>query len=44
MFSIEVYGRNIFNKAYRAYTLNLGALGTTSMYKRDLWGERQPEW
>lgn len=34
MFSIEVYGRNIFNKAYRAYTLNLGALGTTSMYAK----------
>ncbi|WP_245654120.1 TonB-dependent receptor [Novosphingobium rosa] len=32
--SVEVYGRNVFNKAYRAYTLNLGALGTTSMYAK----------
>jgi iron complex outermembrane receptor protein len=34
MFSIEVFGRNIFNKAYRAYTLNLGPLGTTSVYAK----------
>ncbi|WP_206244704.1 TonB-dependent receptor [Novosphingobium terrae] len=32
--SVEVFGRNIFNKAYREYTLNLGALGTTSMYAK----------
>jgi iron complex outermembrane receptor protein len=32
--SVEVYGRNIFNRAYRVYTLNLGALGTTSMYAK----------
>ena len=32
--SAYIYGRNIFNKAYRAYTLNLGALGTTSMYAK----------
>lgn len=33
-FSVEVFGRNIFDKAYRQYTLNLGPLGTTSMYAR----------
>ena len=32
--SVEVYGRNVFNKAYRQYTLNLGPLGTTSMYAK----------
>jgi iron complex outermembrane receptor protein len=33
-FTVELFGRNVFNKAYRAYTLNLGALGTTSMYAK----------
>ncbi|WP_408590887.1 TonB-dependent receptor [Novosphingobium sp.] len=33
-FSIQVFGRNVFNKAYRAYTLNLGPLGTTSVYAK----------
>jgi iron complex outermembrane recepter protein len=33
-YSVELYGRNVFNKAYRVYTLNLGALGTTSMYAK----------
>jgi iron complex outermembrane receptor protein len=33
-FSIEVFGRNVFNKAYRQYTLNLGPLGTTAMYAK----------
>lgn len=32
--SVEIYGRNVFDKAYRQYTLNLGPLGTTSMYAR----------
>ena len=32
--SIELYGRNVFNQAYRQYTLNLGALGTTSTYAK----------
>jgi iron complex outermembrane recepter protein len=32
--SIEVFGRNIFNQAYRVYTLDLGALGTTSMFAK----------
>jgi len=30
--SITAWGRNVFNKAYRAYTLNLGILGVTSIY------------
>jgi iron complex outermembrane receptor protein len=29
---ITLWGKNIFDKAYRAYTLNLGILGTTSYY------------
>ncbi|MEJ2456991.1 MAG: hypothetical protein P8Y58_02130 [Novosphingobium sp.] len=33
-FTLQVFGRNIFDKAYRAYTLNLGPLGTTSVYAR----------
>ena len=33
-FSIEAFARNVFNKAYRAYTLNLGPLGTTSVYAK----------
>lgn len=32
--SIQVFGRNVFNKAYRAYALNLGPLGTTSVYAK----------
>ena len=32
--SLQVFGRNIFDKAYRAYTLNLGILGTTSVYAK----------
>lgn len=32
--TLQVFGRNIFNKAYRAYTLNLGPLGTTSVYAK----------
>ncbi len=30
--SITAWGRNIFDKAYRAYMLNLGILGVTSIY------------
>lgn len=30
--SLTAWGRNIFNKAYRAYALNLGILGVTSIY------------
>ncbi|HET9630347.1 MAG TPA: TonB-dependent receptor [Novosphingobium sp.] len=30
--SITAWGHNIFNKAYRAYALNLGILGVTSIY------------
>jgi iron complex outermembrane receptor protein len=30
--SITAWGRNVFNKAYRAYALNLGILGVTSIY------------
>ena len=33
-FSVQVFGRNVFDKAYRAYTLNLGPLGTTSVYAK----------
>ncbi|MBP7952041.1 MAG: TonB-dependent receptor, partial [Sphingorhabdus sp.] len=33
-FSLQVFGRNVFDKAYRAYTLNLGILGTTSVYAK----------
>lgn len=32
--SVQVYGRNVFDKAYRAYALNLGPLGTTSVYAK----------
>ncbi|WP_223806523.1 TonB-dependent receptor [Novosphingobium sp. LASN5T] len=32
--SVQVFGRNVFDKAYRAYTLNLGILGTTSVYAK----------
>jgi len=32
--SFQVFGRNVFDKAYRAYTLNLGILGTTSVYAK----------
>lgn len=32
--TLQVFGRNIFNKAYRAYTLNLGPLGTGSVYAK----------
>lgn len=32
--SVQVFGRNIFDEAYRAYTLNLGILGTTSVFAR----------
>lgn len=30
--SLTLWGRNIFDKAYRAYALNLGILGVTSIY------------
>ena len=30
--SVTAWGRNIFDKAYRAYALNLGILGVTSLY------------
>ena len=30
--SLTAWGRNVFNKAYRAYALNLGILGVTSIY------------
>lgn len=30
--SVTAWGKNVFNKAYRAYALNLGILGTTSLY------------
>lgn len=30
--SLTAWGRNIFDKAYRAYALNLGILGVTSIY------------
>jgi iron complex outermembrane receptor protein len=33
-FSLQVFGRNIFDKAYRVYALNLGILGTTSVYAK----------
>ena len=32
MFELTLWGKNVFDKAYRAYTLNLGVLGTTSYY------------
>ncbi len=32
--SVQVFGRNVFNKAYRAYALNLGPLGTSSVYAK----------
>ncbi len=31
-FDVTLFGRNVLDKAYRAYTLNLGILGTTSYY------------
>ena len=31
-FNITLWGKNVFGKEYRAYTLNLGILGTTSYY------------
>tara|TARA_A100001391_G_scaffold119169_4_gene81005 strand:- start:519 stop:2936 length:2418 start_codon:yes stop_codon:yes gene_type:complete len=30
--ALTVWGRNVFDKAYRAYSLNLGILGVTSIY------------
>lgn len=30
--SLTAWGRNVFDKAYRAYALNLGILGVTSIY------------
>jgi iron complex outermembrane receptor protein len=30
--SLSVWAKNVFDKAYRAYALNLGILGTTSIY------------
>jgi len=30
--SVTLWGRNLFDKAYRAYSLNLGILGVTSVY------------
>ncbi|MEO8722624.1 MAG: TonB-dependent receptor [Sphingobium sp.] len=30
--ALTVWGRNVFNRAYRAYALNLGILGVTSIY------------
>ncbi|MGE4409784.1 MAG: TonB-dependent receptor, partial [Sphingobium sp.] len=30
--SVTAWGKNVFDKAYRAYALNLGILGTTSLY------------
>ena len=30
--SVSAWGRNVFDKAYRAYALNLGILGVTSIY------------
>jgi len=30
--ALTAWAKNIFNKAYRAYVLNLGILGTTSIY------------
>lgn len=30
--SLTAWAKNVFNKAYRAYALNLGILGTTSLY------------
>ena len=32
MFELTLWGKNVFDKAYRAYTLNLGVLGTSSYY------------
>ena len=31
-FDISLWGKNVFGEQYRAYTLNLGILGTTSYY------------
>ena len=31
-FTLTLWGKNVFDQAYRAYTLNLGVLGTTSYY------------
>jgi len=33
-YAVQVFGRNVFDQAYRAYTLNLGILGTTSVYAK----------
>ena len=30
--TVTAWGRNVFDKAYRAYALNLGILGVTSIY------------
>ncbi|CAH0350464.1 hypothetical protein SPH9361_01154 [Sphingobium sp. CECT 9361] len=30
--ALTAWGKNVFNKAFRAYALNLGILGTTSIY------------
>lgn len=39
--SIEVFGKNVLDEEYRAYTLNLGVLGTTSVYgPPSTWGVR----
>jgi iron complex outermembrane recepter protein len=32
--SLQVFGRNIFDKAYKMYSLNLGVLGTTTVYAK----------
>ena len=32
LFELTLWGKNVFDKAYRAYTLNLGVLGTSSYY------------
>ena len=32
--TLQVFGRNVFDEEYRAYTLNLGILGTTSVYAK----------
>lgn len=33
-FSLQAFARNVFDEEYRAYTLNLGILGTTAVYAR----------
>ena len=32
LLELTLWGKNVFDKAYRAYTLNLGVLGTSSYY------------